>query len=346
MSQEAASDAALRRAESLRVLGRLDDAERTLREALAAAPQDAALLSELAWVLNLADRHAEGLPAAEAAIAVEPQVARNHQIRALLLSGLNRHEEAVQAAAVASSLRPEEPTIARTCARVLSAAGREHEAYEAARHAVTLDPQSSAAHLLVADLADDIRDRRTARTAYEEALRLDPQNALARHDLAVLDINTGHPARGLRGLVEAGSLDPTMPIVLRTIAVVLWKLAWRLRILFIPATIACVAASAGQVDEATWPARIAAAVSLLAIGLLTWWTVRDLPAGTRQAVRAAMRGDGPLRVTYLGLTTCVLLFLAVAVTGFGVFAGLVWLVLGLLAVLALAVGALRRPRRS
>ncbi|TWF77687.1 Flp pilus assembly protein TadD [Pseudonocardia hierapolitana] len=339
------SDAALQRAENLRLLGRLDDAERTLREALAAAPHDAGLLSELAWVLDLADRQAEGLVAAEAAIAFEPQEARHHQIRASLLSGLNRHDDAVRAAFTAGSLRPEDPKIARTCARVLSVAGRKREAYDAARHAVALDPESSAAHLLVADIADDIRDRQTARRAYEEALRLDPQNALARHDLAVLDINTGHPAKGLRGLVEAGSLDPTMPIVLRTIAFVLWKLSWRLRMLFIPATIACVAASAGQVDEATWPARIAAAVSLLAIGLLTWWTVHDLPTGTRPAVLAAMRRDGPLRVTYLGLAACALLFLAVAVTGFGVFAGLVWLVLGLLAVLALVVGALRKLRR-
>jgi tetratricopeptide (TPR) repeat protein len=340
------SDAALRRAESLRLLGRLDDAERTLREALATAPDDPGLLSELAWVLYLADRQAEGLVAAEAAIALEPQEARHHQIRASLLSGLNRHEEAVQAVFTAGSLRPEDPKIARTSARVLSVAGRKREAYDAARHAVALDPESSAAHLMVADIADDLRDRRTARRAYEEALRLDPQNALARHDLAVLDVNTGHPARGLRGLVEAGALDPTMPIVLRTIAVVLWKLSWRLRMLFIPATIACVAASGGQVGEGTWSARVAAAVSLLAIGLLTWWTVRDLPAGTRPAVLAAMRRDGPLRVTYLGLAACVLLFLAVAVSGFGVFAGLVWLVLGLLGMLALLVGVLRKLRRS
>jgi tetratricopeptide (TPR) repeat protein len=338
------SSAALERAENLRLLGRLDDAERTLREALTAAPNEPGLLSELAWVLDLADRQAEGLAAAEAAIAVDPQEARHHQIRASLLSGLNRHEEAVHAAFTARSLRPHEPKIARTCARVLSAAGRLPEAYEAARHAVALEPESATAHLMVADIADDLRDRQTARRAYEEALRLDPQNALARHDLAVLDVNTGHPMRGLRGLVEAGGIDPTMPIVLRTIAVVLWKLSWRLRMLFVPATIACVVASGAEPDDATWSARVAAAVSLLAIGLLTWWTVRDLPAATRPAVRAALRTDGPLRLTYLGMAACVLLFLAVAVTGVGVFAAFVWLVLGMLGLLALVVGAMRRLR--
>lgn len=82
--------AALERAETLRMLGRLHDAERTLREALSTAPDDPGLLSELAWVLDLADRQAEGLVAAEAAIALDAQEARHHQIRASLLSGLNR----------------------------------------------------------------------------------------------------------------------------------------------------------------------------------------------------------------------------------------------------------------
>jgi tetratricopeptide (TPR) repeat protein len=336
----------LERAVNLRLLGRLDEAERTLREALAASPDDPDLLGELGWVLYLADRSAEGLAAAEAAIALAPGEAHFHQYRASLLSDMKRHDEAVQAAYTARSLRPQEPKIARTSARVLAAARRLPEAYEAARHAVALDPESSDAHFLVADIADDLRDRQTARRAYEEALRLDPQNAMARHDLAVLDINTGHPARGLRGLVEAGALDPTMPIVLQTITFVLWKLSWRLRMLFVPATIACVAASSTQPDEATWSARVAAAISLLAIGLLTWWTVHDLPAGTRAAVLAAVRTDRPLRITYFGMAACVLLFLAVTVTGIGVFAGFVWLVLGLLGVLALVVGAMRKLRRT
>jgi Flp pilus assembly protein TadD len=333
----------LERAINLRLLGRLDDAERTLREALSASPDDSDLLGELGWVLFLANRPAEGLAAAEAAIALSPGEAHFHQYRASLLSELKRHGEAVQAALTAASLRPQDPKIARTCARVLSAAGQKREAYDAARQAVALDPESSAAHLLVADIADDLRDRVTARRAYEEALRLDPQNALARHDLAVLDINTGNPTRGLRGLVEAGSLDPTMPIVLQTIAFVLWKLSWRLRMLFIPATIVCVLAS-GRPDEATWSGRVAAALSLLGIGLLIWWTVRDLPAGTRLAVQAALRTDRPLRVTYLGLAACVLLFLTVAVTGIGVFAAFVWLVLGVLGMLALVVGGIRKLR--
>jgi Flp pilus assembly protein TadD len=156
------------------------------------------------------------------------------------------------------SLAPHAPVIARAHAKVLSAARRLREARDAARHAIALDPESSNAQFLLADISAGLGDRRTARRAYEETLRLDPQNAAARHDLAVLDVNTRHPARALRGLVEAGRLDPTLSQVLRAITVVLWRLSWRLRMLFVVATVACIAASGPRPDEPTWPTRIAA----------------------------------------------------------------------------------------
>jgi Flp pilus assembly protein TadD len=336
--------AALERAENLRLLGRFDEAERTLRDALAATPDDPDLLGALGWVLYAADRPAEGMAAAEAALARAPQHGGFHRLRAALLSELDRHTEAVQESYTAVSLAPQDPGTARAHARVLSRAGRLREAADAARHAVALDPESSAAHLILADIADDLGDRRTARQAYEEALRLDPQNAVARHDLAVLDVNTRHPARALRGLVEAGRLDPTLPVVLQNVALVLWKLSWRLRMLFVVATIACVAASGPGPVDPTWSARIAAGVAMLVIGLLIWWTMRSLPARARPAVLAALRTDRPLRFTYLALAACAVLFLAVAVTGLGVFAAFVWLVLGLLGGLALVVGLVRRVR--
>jgi Flp pilus assembly protein TadD len=340
------TEAALERAEHLRRLGRLDDAERTLRDALGSAPDDPELLAALASVLLIAERAAEALAAVEAAIVRAPEEGRFHQLQAVALSALGRHDDAVRAARTAVSLAPQNPRIARVNARVLAAAGLLREAGEAARHAVALAPDSSDAHLLLADITSDLGDRRTARRAYGEALRLDPQNAVARHDLAVLDANARHPARALRGLVEAGTLDPTLPVVLQTITVVLWKLSWRLRMLFVVATLACIAASGPQPAEPTWSARIAAAVALLVIGLLTWRAVRGLPARSRPAVLAALRTDAPLRFTYLALTACVLLVLAVAGTGLGLFAAFVWLVLGLLGALALVVRVARRMRRT
>jgi hypothetical protein len=80
-------------------------------------------------------------------------------------------------------------------------------------------------------------------------------------------------------------------------------------------------------------------------GGLTGWTVRDLPKQTRP-VRAALQGDGPLRLTHAAVAACVLLLAVVLITGVGVFAALVWLVLGLLGGLAIVVRTVRRLRHG
>ena len=62
-------------------------------------------------------------------------------------------------------------------------------------------------------------------------------------------------------------------------------------------------------------------------------------------VRAALRTDRPLWFTYLAVTACAAIFLAVAVTGVAPLAGGVGLVLVALGVLAAAVRLVRGLRR-
>lgn len=70
------------------------------------------------------------------------------------------------------------------------------------------------------------------------------------------------------------------------------------------ATVAVTGASGEHLLDSTWSRRIAAAVTLAIAGGLTGWTVRDLPKQTRP-VRAALQGDGPLRLTYAAVAACV-----------------------------------------
>lgn len=340
---------AAQRVEYLRELGRLDDAEREARTALAAEPQDASLLAALAAVLLGADRHAEGLAAAEAATAAAPHDERAHRLRALLLSRQGRHHEAVQAGYTSVSLAPEEPFAATGYARVLQRAGRLGDALQVAHRVVALAPNSADSHFLLADLASDLDDRRTARAAYAEALRLNPQHAAARHDLAVLDARSHRPARALKGLVDAGTMDPSMPQVLHTVTAVLWQLSWRLRMWLALATVITIFVGAGT--EPTWSVRIAAVAILLASAALAWFTVRDLPRSTRPVVQAALRTDRPLRFTWIATGGCLLVYAVAAVTGLRVLVVVVWLVLALLGWLTLGVrlvrsGRRRRPRGS
>jgi tetratricopeptide (TPR) repeat protein len=331
------------RAEHLRALGRLADAERAARTALTENPQDGALLGTLSAVLLSAQRYPEGLEVADAAVAADPEDERAHRLRALHLMGLGRHQEAVGAAYVCVTMLPEEPASATCYARALQAAGRLGDALQVAHRVVSLAPNSAGAHLLLADVASDLPDRRSlavARDAYEQTLRLDPENAVARHDLAVLDARGHRPAKALRGLIDAGRMDPGEPAILRTVAAVMWQLSWRLRIWLIVATVGTLAT--GQTATG---ARVAGGVVLLASALLGWWTVRDLPRRALPVVRAAVRTDRPLTVTYLALAYCLLVYVLIVVTGSGWLGATVWVVVVGLGWLALLIRLVRRKRR-
>ena len=206
----AGTRAAAARAEHLRALGRLDDAERVLRTALRDGPGRRRAAAVLAAVLLSARRFDEGLAASEAALAARP----------------GRRARAPHPGAAAVGLGPAPrgrrvrlprghpgPGVADRGAGVLDAAA-------ARGPAAATRPRSPAgrsswrrmsadAHFQLADVTSDLGDRATARRAYAETLRLDPEHAAARHDLAVLDARAHRPARALAGLVTAGRLDPT-----------------------------------------------------------------------------------------------------------------------------------------
>jgi tetratricopeptide (TPR) repeat protein len=331
------------RAEHLRAIGRLADAEQAARTALADDPQDGALLGTLSAVLLSAERFTEGLAAADAAVAADPEDERAHRLRTLHLIGLGRPVEAVHAGHVCVTMLPDEPAPATCYARALQAAGRLGDAMAVAHRVVALAPDTAGAHLLLADVASDLSDRRslaTARAAYEQALRLDPQNALAQHDLAVLDARSHRPARALRGLIDAGRMDPGEPAILRTVAAVMWQLSWRLRIWLIVATVGTLAASGTATG-----ARIAGGTVLVSAALLGWWTARDLPRRALPVVRAAVRTDRPLTVTYLALAYCLLVYVLIVVTGSGWLGATVWVVVVGLGWLALLIRLVRRRRR-
>ncbi|MCO1659589.1 tetratricopeptide repeat protein [Pseudonocardia humida] len=333
---------AARRAEHLRAVGRLDDAERVARAGLTADPDDPRLLGALSAVLLNAQRHEEGLAAADAAVAALPDGERGHRLRALHLSMLGRHEEAVQAGYRCVTLLPEEPAAATGYARTLQRAGRLGDALRVAQRVVELAPDAADSHLLLADIASDMpdpRSRAVARRAYEQTLRLDPENAAARHDLAVLDAVGHRPARALRGLIEAGRMDPAEPTTIRTVAAVLWQLSWRLRIWLLVATIGQIAAA-----QTVTGSRIAAAVVLAASAGLGLLTLRDLPRQALPVVRGAIRTDRALTATYLALAYCVLVYVLILVSGFGFMAVTVWVVLIGLGWLALIIRIFRRRR--
>lgn len=286
------------------------------------------------------DRPADGLAAAEAAAAAEPENERAHRLRGLHLSRLGRHPEAVRAGYQSVILAPDEPYAALGCATVLKRSGRLADALATARRAVELCPTVVDAHLIQAEVHDALGHRAAARAAYQEVLRLEPDHALARHDLAVHDLRVHRAGAALRGLLDAGAMDPTIDVLVGNVGAVMWRVAYWLRLGMIGATVA-VLASIGFGPVAV---RVVAAVVLVAAVGAGVVTHRRLPAAAPSALVAALRADVLLVLTYLVLVAGFGVFVLVLVTGLGGLAVLNWAVVIAAMLLGVVANLVRRAR--
>ena len=217
MSHELAPDP-VERALALCELGRLEDAEEALREALREDPDDPLAHGILARVLLDLDRPDEALQSASTTIALEPELSLGHVARAQALLSLGRFDEAEDSAYEAIRLDPEDPDPWVLLTASFLGRGRLEDALSAVDKALSLDPESESARGLRAfalamsgsetgwqeaaaqtlSVAPDsslahtfsgqahlVRGReREAAERFREALRLDPESELAQEGLA------------------------------------------------------------------------------------------------------------------------------------------------------------------
>ncbi|MEJ3655450.1 tetratricopeptide repeat protein [Actinomycetes bacterium KLBMP 9759] len=316
---------AAERVEHLRGLGRFDDAERVAREALAAEPGDPDLLAELSATLLAGDRHDEGLAAAAAALAGDPDHDWAYQLATTHLSWLGRHDEAVERSNRTVARDPDSGAAHAHQAFVLNRAGQHKRALAAARQAVELEPDDADHHVLVGDIAADLEAWHIARYAYHEALRIDPTHFGARHNLATLDSTMLRIGPALRGLVEAGSMDPREPLVAESLRRLLWR-----HVLLHLAALGLAATAVLVFGGLTTPGpvvRVLATLSVLDVVPLAWWAARALRSVNRTAVLMIARTERGYRLTLGAVGLGLLLHLGAAITGLG------WFSLGVVAVL-------------
>lgn len=206
------------RALALCELGRLEDAEEALRDALREEPDDPLAHGILALVLLDLDRADEALRSASTTIALAPDLSLGHAARAQALLSLDRFEDAeasaydairadpeepdgwvlltgaqlgqkrwadaVSAADKALSLDPESETARGLRAVALAMSERGADWQGAAGETLAVAPDSATAHAL-SGLAHLVGGReREAAERFGEALRLDPESELAQVGLA------------------------------------------------------------------------------------------------------------------------------------------------------------------
>jgi len=217
MSRDLAYDG-VDRALALCELGRLEDAEEALREALREEPEDPLAHGILALVLVDLDHAEEALRSASRTVALAPELSLGHVGRAQALLSLERFEDAEASANEAIRLDPEDsdPWVLLTAAQL--GQGRWDDAISAADRALSLEPESETAHGLRAvalSMSEGGADweeaagktlavapgsalahalsghahlvrggEREAAERFREALRLDPESELAQAGLA------------------------------------------------------------------------------------------------------------------------------------------------------------------
>lgn len=211
MSSDLAPDS-LERALALCELGRLDDAERALREALRDEPDDPLVNGILARVLVELDRPEEALQAASTTIALAPDLSLGHVARAQALLGLSRLEDAERSAYEAIRIDPEDADPWVLLTGSFLGRGRWDDAISAADRALTLEPELETALGLKAFALVMSENGGRWQEAANQTLAVAPDSAVAHSLSGYAHLLGGGEREAAERFREALRLDPESEI--------------------------------------------------------------------------------------------------------------------------------------
>lgn len=192
--------------------GRTADSEALLRQARGLQPEDPGVLQNLAESLRRQNRHEEALDAYEAVLDLDPDFGSAHAGRSSALFELGRYREAVDAMERALLLEPVEsvqPAREVLVGRALLQLDRPpEEAAERFLRALAVDPRHP-------DALDRLGMIRFAQGRFAEALELyqrqvedSPENASVHSNIGATLYQLGQPEAALRSLERALEIDP------------------------------------------------------------------------------------------------------------------------------------------
>jgi len=164
--------------------GRLADAERELRAAVASDPTRGDWMLQFGWTLEAIGRHDEALQQYRQSASLLPTARDPRLAQGVLLSKLNRHADAI--AALESTLRidPSCETAASLLIRSFAQAGRHEEAETAYYMALDAIKRPATSHLEIARSLLARGDLARAEHCYRRAIAEGPSLAGARTELA------------------------------------------------------------------------------------------------------------------------------------------------------------------
>jgi len=188
---------------------RYKDAESALRQALAAAPNDAHAHALLALALYYQDRNDEALRESRTAIGLAPDADYGHYVRALILLDQNRTDDALRSIREALRLDPNDAMYHAVVSRIHMRKRAWKSALAAAAAGLQCDPEHVTCLNLQAMALVRLGRKVEAEAPLAAALARDPENALTHtnHGWALLHADKVQAA--FAAFREALRLDPT-----------------------------------------------------------------------------------------------------------------------------------------
>ncbi|GAA1817560.1 hypothetical protein GCM10009682_43000 [Luedemannella flava] len=295
------ADPRLVHARNFAEIGRNADAERLLREVLAARPADAHTLALLSYVLRQLGRYREARRVADEAIAIAPDDPEPHLQRGEALLELGRFRHALDSAREAVRLAPQRPREQLLLARALSDRDQHDEARRVAESAIALDPRHAQGHFVLAGVEWNARRLAEAERAARRGLELSPTNAQGRWLLAMIDAKRWRVRRSVRALTEVAGEQPT-----ERPGYLLWPLeagAFGLRWWLAPAALLVLIATNVGMPSVLVGARIGGTVIVLAAtamvlrifaaaGPAPWHALRTVSRWRRRAIVSGLACTG------------------------------------------------------
>jgi Tfp pilus assembly protein PilF len=196
------------RALALCQMGRLEDAEKAIREVLREDPHDPFAHAGLAFLLVDLDRADEALEAASTAVALAPDQAFGHQARSQAFLSLGRFADAETSAREAVRADPEDADSWVLLAAALTGQSRLDEARSAADRALSIEPDSEAARGLQAVALAMTGGGLGWKEAADQTLAAAPNNALAHAFSGQAHLLRGGERAAAERFREALRLDP------------------------------------------------------------------------------------------------------------------------------------------
>jgi len=179
------------------------EAERTLREATALAPNEPVAWATLGWVLWQEDKSTDAQAALQRSLQLDPELPESHNNLASVLWGSGQQDAALSEYREALRIQPGVADWRINLARALASRGQTAEAQREATEAARLAPNSADAHELSGALMISQGNPSGGIAELETAVRLQPDFGPAQYELGIALGQRGDTSRAVEHLRAA-----------------------------------------------------------------------------------------------------------------------------------------------